>query len=197
MNARLPCPSPRLPAPALGLAVLLAACSSPVDEQLRADFHAALGHTSITVYPACVLSNAEAGSGHDAPSAARLAAWLDEQGLATASVSTEEVALPLPGNGFQYEVFKAGAAAFGEHVRTHGLAGAYALLPEYLITRVPGGGTRAGGVHAFVVDAQGRFVDALLLNSHHELFQQAAASTPAECTELVIAALAQDWKPAH
>jgi hypothetical protein len=40
-------------------------------------------------------------------------------------------------------------------------------------------------------------VDALLLNSHHDLFQRAAASTPAECTELVIAAFTQDWPAAR
>ena len=196
MNARSPSPSPRHAALALGACLLLAACSSPVDERLRADFHAALGHTTITVYPAAVLSNTEAGNWHDAASADRLAAWLGAQGLATATVSSEEVGLPLPGQGFQYDVFKAGAAAFGEHVRAHGLAGDYALLAEYLVTRVPEGGSRAGGVHAFVVDAQGRLVDALLLNSHHELFRKAAAATPADCTELVIAALAEDWQPA-
>jgi len=62
---------------------------------------------------------------------------------------------------------------------------------------VPGGGARAGGVHAHAVHARGRLVDALLLNRLHELSQTSAAATPAECTELVIAAFTEDWEAAR
>ena len=176
-------------------ALALPACTSPVDEHLRAEFHAALGHTTITVYPACVQRGEPGGAGHDAASAERFGAWLTERGLATVSISTEEVVPSDATKGFQYDVFRATAAAFGEHVRQHGLTTAYALMPEYLITRTPDGGSRAGGIQAYVVDAQGRLVDALVLNSHHEIFSKAAASTPAECTEVAIAALSEDWLP--
>jgi hypothetical protein len=182
---------------ALVAALALCACQGPVDEARRDEFHAALGHTTITVFPAWVRSNTDEGTRADAAAAVRLAAWLDEQGLAEATASDAAVALPDDVQGFQYDVFQRGGAAFGAYVREHPLSTAYALLPEYLITRVPDGGTRAGGVHAYVVDAQGRLVDALLLNSHHEAFQTAAAKTPAECTELVLAVLAQDWRAAR
>ncbi len=182
---------------ALGAALALPACSGPVDEDGRAAFHAALGHTSITVFPAWVRSNTEDGTRADAAAAARLAGWLRERGLADASASEAAVALPELAQGFQYDLFEQGGAAFGAYVREHPPATAYALLPEYLITRVPDGGARAGGVHAYVVDAHGRLVDALLLNSHHALFRKAAAATPAECTELVIAAFTEDWAAAR
>ncbi len=183
----------------LGLlaAVVGASCSSPVDEELRADFHAALGGTSLTVYPAFVRTNAPEGPGYDAAAADRIGAWLAEHELARVSRSSEEVALPADAQGYQYDVWCASAQAFGEWIADHPIDTAYALLPEYLITRVPSGGTQAGGIHAFVVDAQGRLVDGLLLNSHQALFREAAASTPAECTEVVLAALADDWAVAR
>jgi hypothetical protein len=182
---------------ALGAALVLPACSGPVDENGRAEFHAALGHTSITVFPAWVRSNTEEGTRADPASATRLAAWLGERGLASASVSDAAVALPEDVQGFQHDLFQRGGEAFSAYVRAHPPATAYALLPEYLITRVPDGGARAGGVHAYIVDERGRLVDALLLNSHHALFRKAAAATPAECTELVIAAFTEDWAAAR
>lgn len=181
----------------LGAALAPAACSGPVDEDGRAEFHAALGHTSITVFPAWVRSNTDEGTRADPAAAARLAGWLGEAGLASAGVAEAVVALPDDAGGFQWDLFERGGEAFGAYVREHPPATAYALLPEYLITRVPDGGARAGGVHAWVVDARGRLVDALLLNSHHDLFRKAAASTPAECTELVIVAFTQDWPAAR
>lgn len=193
-----PAPAPRLRALALalGAALLSPACAGPVDESGRKEFHAALGHTSITVFPAHVRSNTPEGTRADAPEAARLAEWLRAQGLAEARVA--DVACPLPeeADGFQWGVFKQDAAALGAFVREHPQGTAYALLAEYLITRTPDGGTAAGGVMVYVVDAQGRFVDALILNSHHEAFRKAAARTPAECTALVIEVLAPEWKPA-
>jgi len=178
-----------------GLVVALAAtgCQGPVDEQLNRDFQAALRHTSITVYPAVVRRNTPEGSGPDVACAEQLGAWLGAKGLAEVRLETTPIALPGDGHGIQRHVFLASAEAFGAHVREHGLGTTYAMLCEYLITAVPGGGSQAGGVHAYVVDAQGRLVDALLLNSHHELFQQSAASTPADCTALVIAAFSNDW----
>lgn len=178
--------------------VLLAAlapfgCSSPVDDALRTEFHAALGDTSITVFPAYARSNAASGNRYEPASAARLAQWIDEHHLARTVVSSEHVPLPRDADGYQWDVWRAGASAFGAWVADHPLATAYAVLPEYLITRMPDGGTRAGGIHLSVVDARGRLVDAIVLNSHHPTFREAAAATPDECVEVLLAVLEDAW----
>lgn len=180
----------------LGLlaAAALTACTSPIDESDRDAFRAALGDTSITVYPSFVRTNADEGSHHDTASAERLAAWIAGHDLARVVVSSDEVALPQDVQGYQYDVFLTDAKAFGAWVASHPIGTAYALLSESLITRVPAGGTKAGGIHAYVVDARGELVDALVLNSHHDVFREADASTQPECTEVVIRVLADEWK---
>ena len=57
----------------------------------------------------------------------------------------------------------------------------YALLPEYL-----GAKTEAGGVHAYVVDADGTVAFQVLLNSHWEEFSKAKPKTPDDCTAVLI-----------
>lgn len=60
----------------------------------------------------------------------------------------------------------------------------YALLPEYLFGR-----SEAGGIHCYVLDAEGAVAYVVLQNSHHKRFVAAKPKTAEDCTAVLIEVL--------
>ena len=188
-------PQPR-PLRALGALAALAAlllgsgCRSAIDEQARADFRARLGSTSFTVYPAHL--HRHDGSSFDEASAVRLAAVLNDEGYGTAVASSLHAPIDVEPGMNQLRMWRDTAAQFGAWIAAQPPETDYAVLTEQL---GGGSGQLIGGLHAFVVDRNGKLVDGLLLNSHHQGFEQAQARTPAEGTEVLVTVLREDWAP--
>jgi len=165
---------------ALGVAALAIAASiggCNLDKQ-QAAFLARIGKTSITVFPAAVRRSAVT---YDDGASAKLADFLNKSGLADAKASNRHVQITGPWRHNQARMLKESAKEFGEYVRANTIETQYALLPEYL-----GGRTEAGGIHAYIVDAQGTVVFQVLLNSHWPEFAKVKPKTEDECTTVLI-----------
>ena len=174
------------------LAVLLTAgaCGSPIDDEVRESFRARLGSTSFTVYPAFLRS--PAGNGWDDASAVRLAAALVEDGQGQAVASDAHVPITGEVHMNQARMWRESAAEFGAWIAAHPPQTDYAILTEYI--GVPAE-KEAFGIHAYVVDRSGKLVDGVLLNNHHEGFAAAHPRSAAECTELLVTVMREQWAP--
>lgn len=175
--------------PVLALAALLSSgCSGIFDERAQADFRAHLGSVSFTVYPA--FTRSPTGNGWDDASAVRLAQAIADAGCGLATAS--DVHVPITGEVHmnQARMWKESAAEFGVWIAANTPATDYAILPEYI--GVPAT-DEAGGIHAYVVDREGKLVDGVLLNDHQEVFSSAHPRTAEDCTGVLITAMRQEW----
>lgn len=170
----------------LSLAAILG-CGSIIDPEAQKQFLAAVGDTSVVVFPACVRAK-EATYDHDA--ATTLAAHFNETGFATATVATEEPFLAAEWQMNQAKMWRQSAQSFAEYIQEHPIDADYALIPEFLI----GGGGGVGGIHCYVVDRQGRLAEGLLLNSHHQAFSSASPKTVEDCTQVLQNVIDDAWK---
>ena len=158
----------------------------PDIEKTRTDFLASIGKTSITVFPAVVRRSTIT---YDDSASAKLAEFLNTSGLADANASNRRVPITGPWRMNQARMWRESAKEFGEYVRVNPIGTRYALLPEYL-----GGKTDAGGIHAYVVDAEGTVAFQILLNSHWEEFSKAKPKTADDCTAVLIDVLRERLK---
>jgi hypothetical protein len=167
---------------------LMGGCGSPIDPAAESQFKQALGHTSITVFPAVIRTEKIA---YDAAAAQRLGQFLKDQGLAEATVANADV--PITG-GWSYNeaaMWRQSAAALADYVKKHPIATAYAMLPEYLGVT---GKNPVGGVHLYVVDKDGQIVSGIQLNSHFKSFAEMDPKTADDCTALLMKVIPERWK---
>jgi hypothetical protein len=150
-------------------------------KQNREAFLASIGQTSITVFPAVVRRSTIT---YDDNASAKLTEFLNTAGLADATASDRHVPIPGPWRVNQARMWRESAKEFGEYLRSNPIGTRYALLPEYL-----GNKTEAGGIHAYVVDADGTVAFQVLLNSHWEEFSKAKPKTADDCTAVLIEVL--------
>lgn len=168
---------------------LLAAggCRSGADPTAEKMLLQNVGKASVTVFPAFLRGH---GS-YDEKAAAQLAEFLNTAELAQATVSDRRVPITGPWRKNQARMWRDSAKEFGEFVRTNPIGTSFALLPEYL-----GGKDEAVGIHAYVVDAEGRLALQVLLNSHWEEFAKASPlKTADDCTAVLIDVLRNRLKP--
>jgi len=156
-------------------------------EKPRAAFLASIGKTSITVFPAVVRRSTIT---YDDNPSVKLAEFLNTAGLADATASDRHVPITGPWRINQARMWRESAKEFGEFVRANPIGTRYALLPEYL-----GGKKDAGGIHAYIVDAEGAVAFQILLNSHWEEFSKAKPKSEDECTAVLIDVLRDRLKP--
>ena len=150
----------------------------PKLEKTREAFLASIGKTSITVFPAAVRRSTIT---YDDGASAKLAEFLNTDGLAKATASDRHVPITGPGRMNHARMWRDSAKELGEFVRANPIVTRYALLPEYL-----GGKTEAVGIHAYIVDSDGTVAFQVLLNSHWEEFSRVKPKTEDECTAVLI-----------
>ncbi len=119
-------------------------------------------------------------------------AFFADEGLATVTVSQEQVPISSEWGHNQARMLRESAADFAKYVVEHDISTEYALLPEYLTV----GGGRVLVIHCYLLDAEGTVAYAMLLNSHHKPFQDADPQTIADCTAVLIEVLRDDLKVA-
>lgn len=184
----------RRPARALSLFVAAAlllsagACGGILDEEAQAAFRARLGSVSFTVYPA--FTRSPQGNGWDDASAVRLATAIADAGCGMATASNVHVPITGEVHMNQARMWKESAAEFGAWIAANTPATDYAILPEYI--GVPAT-QEAGGIHAYVVDRQGKLIDGVLLNDHQEVFSSAHPRTAEDCTGVLVTVMRQEW----
>jgi hypothetical protein len=169
------------------LAFTMASCRGIVDPAAEAAFLKSLGETSITVFPAYVRGEQDADPVYDADAAQAIAGFIDEEDLATVTVSDEQVPITGPWHMNQAQMLEESAAAFSGYLQDDPAESDYALLPEYLI-----GPRTVMGIHCYVIDGDGRLAYVVLLNSHHRPFSEADPQTVEDCTEVLLSVLRED-----
>jgi hypothetical protein len=170
------------------VAVLAGGCGSVVDPAAKEALFQALGNTTVTVYPTFV--RAEDGS-YDGESASQIGEMLTAEGLAEVTPSDAEVPITGSWGMNQAKMLQESAVDFAAHVAEHPIETEYALLAEYLIlgTGIP------GGIHCYIVDADGRLAFVVLLNSHWSEFSDADPQTIEDCTAVLIGVLREELRP--
>ncbi len=167
-----------------------AGCQGIVNDEANATFMKTLGQTSVTVYPAFVRQGKE--NAYEPGAAEAVGAFFADEGLATVTLSAEHVPITGGWHMNQARMLRESAEDFAKYVVEHDIQTDYALLPEYL-TGSSGG---VGGVHCYLLDAEGTVAYAMLLNSHHKPFYEANPQTVADCTTVLIGVLHDDLKVA-
>ena len=80
------------------------------------------------------------------------------------------------------------AADFSSYLRVNPIATEYGMLAEYLT----GGRGAPVGVHAYLMNEKGTCAYAVLLNSHHAVFNDVDPETIDDCTTILLNQLRQD-----
>ena len=93
-----------------GIAVMQVGCVGPVDRTANAAFMEAVGATTMTVFPAYVRRGRE-GS-YDSDAAEQIGAFLQNEGLATVTISDDSIPITGPWHMNQARMLRESAAAF-------------------------------------------------------------------------------------
>ena len=174
----------------LGALWTSAGCRGIIDDEANATFMKTLGRTSVTVYPAFVRQGRE--NFYEPRAAEAIGVFFADERLATVTVSQEQVPITGGWGHNQARMLRDSAEDFAKYVVAHGIETDDALLPEYLT----GGEGYVGGIHCYMLDAEGTVAYAVLLNSHHKPFYEADPQTIADCTAVLIGVLREDLKVA-
>jgi hypothetical protein len=142
----------------------------PASEHATA-FVQALPSAKIAVLPT-ILRTAE-GTHYLPETADHIAKQLPERGLLSTFALHEKPEIgPLEGH-VQWDVFVHDMEQISSFARALNHEADYLLAIEFLITQTRSGGQAIGGIHCYILDAQGRNAFSFLLNSHHKPFVQA------------------------
>lgn len=170
-------------------AVIVAAggCGGIIDDQAAQLFRQKLGNTSITIFPAA--TRIAENMSYDAQAATQLQEFITAQGWAAVTISDAEVPITGTWHSNQNTMFVESATAFAEFIQQNPVGTDYALLTEYLT----GGSGMVGGVHAYLLDAQGVVAYGQRLNSHFDAFNDINPQTTEDCTQVVITVMSEDF----
>ncbi len=173
---------------AVALALAMGGCAPIQDPAARAQFVKSFPTAKVTILPACVRTSAATHTFDPAAAEALAEAWRAHGG--SASVGEAQVALTGVWHMNQQQVMRDSAAAFGEFVKAHPFDTEYALLPEYLVGR-----SEVIGIHAYVVDRQGKLAFLLGYNSHQKVFSQVKPKNGADATTVLVNAFKEELPP--
>ncbi len=101
----------------LGALWASAGCGGIVNEEANATFLKTLGHTSVTVYPAFVRQKQERS--HEPRAAEAIGVFLADEGLATVTVSQEQVPITGGWHMNQARMLRESAKDFAKYVAEH------------------------------------------------------------------------------
>jgi hypothetical protein len=150
----------------------------------RADaFVKAVGSARITVFPTLVRKVGGAAGGvtsYDRASQQEVVRLLKENRLGSGDTLDREID---PGDlgklkvQSQWGLFEMGMDRLGKEVAQAKIQSDYALAVEAVITATPSKGLAVFGIHCYVLDREGANAFSFVLNSHHEVFVDAALTT--------------------
>jgi hypothetical protein len=168
--------------------LLMGGCHGIVDPGAHDLWKQNLGDTSITIFPTFVRTASEPQ--YSAVEAARIGEFFTNDGLAQVVLGDAEVPITGEWKMNQAAMLRESAADFTRYVVDHPAETEYTALAECLM----GGHGRVVGIHGYVLDAQGRVADAVLLNSHHRAFANANPSSVEDCTSVLISVLRDELR---
>ncbi len=162
-------------------------CGNLVDMDVQRAWRSAPAETELTIYPTVVREGKVFR--HDAATAQRLADWFETQGLVTPQLSDVELPLNGPGRRNQSAMVRDSLARFQEYVKAHPPETAYVAVVEVLMGKPESEGGRVGGVHYYVLAADGRCAEVHARNSHQKEFARRSPRNPDTAMDVIIAEL--------
>lgn len=156
---------------------LFASRESPEEKAFRQ----ALGSTSLTVFPTIVRFGSRATL-HDTESTIRIAAFFSHRRLADVKTSHNHVEFPIKPGRNQARMWRESLAHFQEYLKAQPVPTKYAAVAEYLIF----GEDTVGGVHMYLVQADGPLAWGTLLNSHWKEYRQVKPRGVDGATEVLL-----------
>jgi hypothetical protein len=164
------------------LALGLTSCGA-IDEQAQKVLEGRLGYTSVTVFPTAIRAiGREQPITYNTAAAAKAGQFIEEQKLATVTLADSEVPLTGGWGHNQAKMFSTSATELGAYVKAHPIGTEYAFMAEYLV-----GGNWVGGVHYYIVDANGVVATGRLSNSDWPVFKRINPQSLEDCDRLLIA----------
>jgi hypothetical protein len=142
----------------------------PSEEGADSLFRERLGATSITVFP--VIIQSDRPTVYDRAFQKEISKFFKTNQLASTAESDVEIDFSMGEGKYQFDIFKNRMGLFAKHIQTNEVTTDYALLVECIFYPGPGG-EGVGGIHIYLLNAEGRNAFSFLLNSHHELFRNA------------------------
>lgn len=156
---------------------LTVACVSG-DETRR--FRESLPHSKVAVYPAVVRT--PNGVSHDAAAAEAVAKALGGAGAKDVLIMDRNLQLSKKSSFNQASMFKASLEEFGRQVKANPPQADYAAVVEMLA----GGNGAIGGIHLYVVRADGSRAFGCLLNSHYKEFKRVWPKSSGDATGVLL-----------
>lgn len=170
-----------LPALGLALGMLLCPMSSLADEtgqtipdpgfrppnEYAAEFIDTVGTVKIAVLPTLVRRVER--TAYSYASQEQIVAFLNESGIATATMRSRRIDLGRLQRRSQWDIFQSGAQSIATELENYDTGADYTLVMELLVP----GDQAVFGIDVYIMDQQGRSAFSFVLNSHHELFADA------------------------
>jgi hypothetical protein len=138
--------------------------------ELADSFLEQLGSSRIAVLPTLVRTRQ--GTVHSEASQKVVVNFLKQNKLGVPEMRETELDVGKPQGKGQYELFMNDLKTIGKVVKTQSDAEYFVVL-EHLVTPTPSGDIAIGGIHIYVLDAEGKNAFSFLLNSHHKIFVEA------------------------
>jgi len=151
-------------------------------------FLAAVTTATIRVYPTIVRTRK--GTTFSAASQRQIVTFITSQNVARVSTAPKPIDPGKLEGTFQWEIFQNDMKTIEKAVKTSKSGSDYTLVMVFLVTPIPSGGIAVGGIHCYILDAQGENAFSFLLNSHHEQFVEAKLQSD-DASEAGMARLAE------
>jgi hypothetical protein len=165
--------------------MLIVGCGGIIDPEAEEILRQKLGNTSFTVYPAYIRYG-DGDDVYDIAAAESIGQFLEDEDLATVTISEEQVPLREEWHSNEARMFRESTKAFASYILENPIVTEYGLLAEYLFLA---GSGAVGGIHCYILEASGRVAFAVGLNSHHEPFYTADPQSIEDCTAVLISVL--------
>jgi hypothetical protein len=172
---------------AAAAALLAGGCDGPVHRAAHQTWLQKRGAATVVVTPVIVRQGQT--TTHDADAAAAIVEFVNTKGFGTAT-AVDATITPGPWLTNQSQMLAESAAKIGEWRKAQAVTADYVVTAEALFL---GGTGEPHGVHLYVVDAEGRLADAVLLNTHHDIFRTRKSKEVNACVSIALDAWKMDY----
>lgn len=163
-------------------------CWNYVSKEAHKTFESRDQPFSVTVFPVNIVRGEKVD--HSMFLARQIAKFLQDEELAIPTFVREPIQYPFTWYRNQAKMAENSARAFAASIEENGIETDYALLIEILVVS---GGSKIGGVHFYLTDANGLLADGGLTNSHWDEFKEVQPKNQKDGYEVAIRMLRRKW----
>ena len=173
----------------LSLSVLMISCGGlDISEIAMQDFQNRAGAFEVTVLPIRVVAGGEAEYSNDL--GLDLIDFLNGTGTANGKLSETAIEFPVQWHRNQAKMLRESAAAISQAIPELQIDTKYALQVELLCNPQK---TYVGGIHIYLLNQMGEYVDVRLSNSHWEEYKTVVPKSPKDGLEVAKLMIQNNW----